>query len=515
MKLRLVLPGAALAAALAFAGCGGGSGSGPDPATVMPANASVYVEADLSPGGEVTADLNALAKSVFGIDDLGEYIVTEINDAASDSEEPFDYQQDVASWLGDRAGLVLSGYDGDDFQGGSIAIPSTDTAATQAYIDKATAGDDEPAEEGSYEGIDYKVDPDNGEVYGVVGDFFVFAQEEPSFKSVVDASNGEPLAEVDGFTEAMGALPSGSVGDLYVDIGALVEESGEELDSDAETFLEVSGLEYEDTTLVASVVPEADRIVVELSTDASGKKPFGGDASKALAALPASSLAALSSSELGQRVSIAFNRLDAEGDEEIAPHELKEIYKEQFGIDIDQLTASIGEAGAFIEGSSEETLTGALVLDMKSAAEAANTVANVGLLLRATGVEGFTAVGGNASGFSVRNSDLGRQPLVVLAKDKRLVVGYGKATAEAALAGKGSTLGDSPLYKEAVAALGETPIAAYIDGSRALQLAASSLSDDDDFQEAEPYLEKIAYLALGSAPEGDRTAAKLIVGFEK
>ncbi|HVQ57822.1 MAG TPA: DUF3352 domain-containing protein [Solirubrobacterales bacterium] len=515
MKVRLVLPTAALAAALAFAGCGGGSSSAPDPATMMPASAPVYIEADLSPDGEVSADLSALARNVFGVDDLGELIVTEVNDAASDSDEPFDYERDVAPWLGDTAGLMLSGYDGDDFQGGSFVVPSTDTAATQAYIDKFAGGDGASAEDGSYEGVEYRVDPDDDEVYGVVGDFFVFSQDEPGFKSVVDASNGESLAEQEEFAEATGALPSGSVADVYAHIGALMEESGEELDEDERTFLEISDLDYEESTLIASVVPRADRVEVEFSTDISGKKPFGGDASKALAALPASSLAALSSSEFGKRIGTGFDRLDAKGDDEIAPNELGEIYKEQFGVDVDQLTDSIGEAGAFIEGSSEETVTGALVLDMKSASEAANTVANVGLLLRSTGVEGFSAFDGEASGFSVRNADLGPQPLVVLTKDKRLVVGYGKATTEAALAGDGAALGESPLFKEAVAALGEMPIVAYADGPRALRLAASDLSDDDEFKEAEPYLEKIAYLALGSVPEGDRTAAKLIVGFGK
>jgi Protein of unknown function (DUF3352) len=515
MRVRLVLSTAALAAALALAGCGGGSSSSPDPATVMPPSSPVYIEADLSPDGEVSADLDALARNVFDVEDLGEFIVTKVNEEAADSDEPFDYERDVAPWLGESAGIALSDYDGDDFNAGSFAIATTDTAAAHAYIDKFAGGDEEPAEDRSYEGVDYKLDPDDGEVFGVVGEFFVFAQEESSFKSTVDASNGESLAEQEVFIEATGALPSGSVGDVYADIGALIEESGDELDEESRTFLEISGLEYEEATLVASVVPGADRLVVEIGTDFSGKKPFGGDGSKALAALPASSLAALSSSEFGKRVGAAFDNLDAKGDEDIAPHELKDIYKEQFGIDVDQLTASIGEAGLYAEGSSEETLTGALVLEMKSASEAANTVANVGLLLRATGVEGFTALGGEASGFSVRNDDLGRQPLVVLTEDKRLVIGYGQRTAETALSGDGPTLGESPLYKQAVSALGETPIAAYADGPKALRLAADMLSDDDDFKQAEPFLEKITYLALGSAPEGDRTAAKLIVGLGK
>ena len=48
------------------------------------------------------------------------------------------------------------------------------------------------------------------------------------------------------------------------------------------------------------------------------------------------------------------------------------------------------------------------MLTTKGSKEATNTVSNIGLLLRASGTPGITAIGGKASGFSIRGSDLGR-----------------------------------------------------------------------------------------------------------
>ena len=38
----------------------------------------------------------------------------------------------------------------------------TDTGAAQDFIDKQAKSNDEPAKDGSYEGVDYKVESDDG-----------------------------------------------------------------------------------------------------------------------------------------------------------------------------------------------------------------------------------------------------------------------------------------------------------------------------------------------------------------
>ena len=129
----------------------------------------------------------------------------------------------------------------------------------------------------------------------------------------------------------------------------------------------------------------------------------------------------------------------------------------------------------------------------------------------------MTAVSGKASGFSIHSAELGPKPLVVAAKGERIAIGYGLPAALQGLSAESSaTLSDSPGYKEAVAALGSTPISGFVDGPAALRLAESLVPPSEQgFQEAKPYLAKVGYIALGSGSSGDLATAKLIVGFGK
>ena len=66
-----------------------------------------------------------------------------------------------------------------------------------------------------------------------------------------------------------------------------------------------------------------------------------------------------------------------------------------------------------------------------------------------------------------------------------------------------------------MAALGEVPIAGYADGPAALRLAASLVpASESGFEDAKPYLRKVAWLALGSASEGDVATATLVAGLK-
>ncbi len=79
--------------------------------------------------------------------------------------------------------------------------------------------------------------------------------------------------------------------------------------------------------------------------------------------------------------------------------------------------------------------------------------------------------------------------------------------------GSSDTLADSPAYKEAVAALGSTPISGFVDGPAALHLASALVPPGEEgFQMAKPYLTKIDYVAIGAGTSGDLATAKLIAG---
>ncbi len=519
MRLRLVLPVLAVGALLLAAGCGSGGGGGSsDAARLAPADAPVFIEATIQPEGELESDVEALAQKVAGVDDLGSLIVSEAEKAAHRSGEPLDFSKEIEPWLGSTAGLYLESYDGDEFHGYGVALAVTDTKAAGEFVDKqAEGGSGEAFESGTYEGVEYKVDPSDETVAGVVDEFLVIAEDLKSFKAMVAASTGESLAESDRYDEATSGAPGGSIADVYVDIGGLIQQSGGAIDPEARQFLDTVGLDPKQATAVASLIPGSDQVEIDVSSNLSGENPPSGDASKLLGELPASSVAAISSAEFGKRFSEAVDQIDADGIEgQIRPHELKRTMKAA-GIDLEKIGASVGNLGVFATGSTEANLGGAIVLEAKDAGEAKNTVANVGLLLRASHTPGVTALSGRFSGFSVRSDELGSQPLVVAAAGERIAVAYGLRAAAAALSEGGATLSSDPTYEEAVSALGDTPISGFVAGPAALRLATALIPADkkEGFDQAKPYLRKIDFVAIGGGASGERSTAKLIVGVGK
>ncbi len=514
---RLLIPVLAVAATIALlVGCGGGS-SGSDIAALAPPGAPVFVEGTLRPEGELKSNVDAIAKQVAGVDNLGEYVVEELEGSARKDGEPFDYAKEVEPWLGDRAGVFFERLEGEDPSDGGAIVESTDTGATQEFIDTQVKGSNDPYDAASYEGVDYEVGGSDGNAIGVVGDFLVVAEGEKVFREIVDASKGEALADEDTFAEAISAASDGSLADVYVDIGELIDQGGGQIDPTARQILGNAGIDPSEATAVASIVPGSEQIAVELSSDLAGEEAPTGDASSLLGELPGNAFVGFAVSGFGKQLQQAIDSLDAEGiPDAVPPHQLKKGLK-QLGIDLESVAESLQDAGVFAVGANESSLGGGLVLSTKGS-KATETIANVGLLLRQVHVAGVTALSGRYSGFSVRSDELGDKPLVVAAREGRVAIGYGLAPTLSVLAsesGKGKTLSDNPAYDDAVASLGDTPIGGFADGPGALRLADALIPNSDEgFEEAKKYLKSIRFLALGSASQDELATAKLIIGLK-
>ncbi|HET9185175.1 MAG TPA: DUF3352 domain-containing protein [Solirubrobacterales bacterium] len=520
MKARLVPPAllAALVAVLALAGCGGsGSSSGGGEAVaVAPPGAPLFMRFVVRPEGETKANLEALAKQVAGIEDLGGLIVSELEKSAAEEGEPFDYEKEVEPWLGEEGGLFAEEYKGGDFEGYGVALQTEDEDAAWKFVEKQTAAEDEPAKSGSYEGVDFKVTADKGQAVGVFDGLLVYADDEAVFKDMVDASAGESLADQERYAKATSSLPDRSAADLFLDAGAMIRESGEGVDPQAKSFFEGAGIELDEATLLASVIPGSENLEIDLSTNATEASSPAGDGAKMLAALPGTSVAAFASPEFGTRLQKAIDRLDQQGiPGQLPPHQLKQGLR-QSGFDLDRFAGSIGDVGLFLTGSSERSLGGAVVLEAHDPTEAANTVSNLGLLLRASQTPGVTALNGKFRGFSIRSAELGPQPLVVATGGSRLVIGYGLRAATAALTESGQTLGENPTFEEAGEALGSTPLSGFVDGQAALRLVSALVPPGEEgFRKAKRYLNGVRYVAIGSEASGGHSTAKLIVGVGK
>lgn len=521
VKIRYAIPLFAAIVALLIAGCGGsGSGdssSGSDLANLAPPGSLVFAEGQLQPKGELKQNVDSVAKIFTGGEGLGAFVISELESSARQDGESLDFAKEVEPWLGEKGGVAFEHLEGGELSEPLIAIESTNTAAAQTFIDKRTKQGENPSRDVSYEGVDFKVGGPEDDAVGLIDETVVLAQDEKEFKAAVDASKGESLGGEDRFQRAIANASEGSFADIYVDIGGIIDQSenGERADQ-AKGALQAAGIDASEATAVASVIPQANQIVVDLSSELNGQKAPAGNASKLLGSLPASSLAAVSFSEFGEQLEEAIDNVDEEGiPPDLKSGELKNILS-QAGIDLDKIAGSLEEGAVFAEGSNLKSLGGALVVTSKSS-EAADAIASLGTLLRSARVPGVTAVSGKASGFSISSSELGGKPVVVVAKEDRVAVGYGLAPALAVLnGGSGATLSSTSGYKTAVFALGNTPISAYVEGPAALQLAEALVPrSKTDFWEAVPYLKKISYIGIGRGSSDEVATAKLIAGVRK
>jgi hypothetical protein len=520
IKIRLSISVLAVATAVAIAGCSSSSGdsssSSDGPATLAAPGSLVYVEGNLKPTGALKSNVDSVAKKVAGIDDLGEFVVSELESSAESDGEPVDFATEVEPWLGKTAGVSFERLVGSELSDPLIAIQTTNAKATQQFIDKKASAGKGSYKDVSYEGVDFKVGGSEGNAVGVIGEWAVIAAGEKAFKAAVDASNGDSLAGEDRFQTAFDAASNGSIADVYVDVGGVIDQSGDKIDAQAQEILQSSGIDPSEATAVASVIPGADQIEVDLSSDLGGEKAPSGDVSKLLGTMPAGSFAAFAVSGFGEQVEEAIDSLDESGlPPQVPPGKLKSTLSEA-GIDLDKIAASLEDAAVYAEGASSKSLGGAMVVTA-SGDEAADAIASLGTLLRGARVPGVTAVSGKASGFSIRSDELGSKPIVVVAENGRIAIGYGLAeTLQGLELGSGPTLSGNAAYKAAVASLGNTPISAYVDGAGALHLAEALVPHSKtDFWEAVPYLKKIEYLALGAGPSDELATAKLIAGLEK
>lgn len=516
MTIRPVLALLALAAASVaiLAGCGSDS-SGSKVADLAPPGTPIFVEATLQPSGELKSNTDAVAEKIADVDDLGALIVEELESSSAEDGEPVDFEGEVEPWLGEHGAAF---WDSGDTDEANLIVESDDADLTQEFIDHQVEQSEDSYESKSYEGVDYVFGGDEGnQAIGVVGDFLLATEGERRFKQAVDAErSGDSLAAEDSFAEAISAASEGSLADVFVDVGKLLKQSGDEIDPAARQILRNAGIDPSEATAVASIVPGSDQITVDLSSDLAGQEAPTGDASELLGSLPGDAFAAFAVSGFGKQVSEAVDSLDEEGiPDTVPPGQLKNGLKE-LGIDLEGLTGSLQDAGAFAVGNNERSLGGALVLTTKGS-DAIDTIANIGKLLRTVKVAGVTALSGKYSGFSIRSDDLGDKPIVVAAKQGRLAIGYGAAPTLRALASEagGETLSENQYYDAAVTALGDTPIGGFADGPGALRLADALIpGSDEDFRKAKKYLRKVSFLALGSASQEDLATAKLIVGLK-
>jgi hypothetical protein len=501
-------------AAAIIAGCGGGGGGGGStdvgPAAAVPANAPIYVDATVKPTGSAEADAKAAVGKVLGTNDPGGKIASLIEQGAKSDGHPINFQQDVEPWLGEKIGFFFTDLSSDSEQGAAV-IETSDPNAGLAFarkLDGATATSPAPK---TYKGATYQTDPTDptSTVFGVVGDFLI-SGTEAGFKAVVDADQGDSLGDDGDFKDAIGKLPDDRLGTFYSVPKTLLDSIGpNEIDPSTEALLEKSAGESLDKPVSGALTASADSFDLDL---------IGGDTgsdtpeSALIGDAPADAWLALGIGDLGGVVKKTIDQVKEQVPNFDAGVQQLEATT---GSSLDELTASLGDAVLYVNGVTQPTVGGALVVQSKNPDLTGRLVTQLqGLLqLGSSGVKPLQ-LGAGGSGFQINDPTVAPAPIEIAQENDKLVIGYGAGSGQRALAPTQS-LGDSAPFSSAQGQVSDLGTDFFLNLPSVFLLAeATGAKSDPGYVQAKPYLDTLNYLISGSGSKDDQTEVKAVLGLK-
>jgi hypothetical protein len=171
----------------------------------------------------------------------------------------------------------------------------------------------------------------------------------------------------------------------------------------------------------------------------------------------------------------------------------------------------MGDAAIFVRGASEPELDGALVIESTDDGRASAVFGKViGLIGREqAATPAPIQLEGAESAFSITTPDADK-PIVLARGAGRVVAAYGEEAAKAALSPT-SKLGDSELYGDAKAALGDNEPSLLLSMPAVVTLVDAIGETDADWDAAKPYLEALGAIASGGSADGDKVTSRVVV----
>ena len=483
-------------------GCGSDE-SASSGTSLAPAGALAYGEVDLEPSGYQKQAIDALAAKFPGEGSAGERLRNLIEEGLRSDDAPISFKEDVEPWLGDSAAFFVEGAQG---QASAGLIATTDEDASRDALEKAFEGQ---AREKSYEDADYLVDGDSAA--GVV-DGFVVVGNEAGFKAAVDtADGGDALDGDERYEEATSDIAEDRLGLVYMNMPALFESVRRQ--PGAQALGSFNDL-FKDPIVTTF---DADRDGVGFEADTPGSiaatLPFLGEGSDLIEELPADSWLALAQPDLGKVLDVYVDAFaQSVGGRDVIASQ----FRAATGLDLDRdLLNWMGDFGVFVRGTSLSELNGAVIIETTDPDASLRLIGRLEQLARRQPGEG-TQVGrlslpGGGQGFTLRNADV-PAPVHVFQRGDRVVVAYGDAAAEDALA-PGERLGESSEYRDAAQSIAGYAVSFYVATAPVLQLIDSAAAGDADWASARPYLEPLSALVGGTARDNDelRSAFKILV----
>jgi hypothetical protein len=506
-----VAAAAVLALALPVAGCGGGSGGGDggaDPASVVPARAALYAEVTVRPEGDQAAAVDTLAKKIAGTDDLGAVIVKQLDKSLKKDGSSF--QKDIEPWLGDKVAVAITGLRGTQDPDYAVVVAAKDTEKALESLKKGEKG----LVERKYKDTTYTWNAKQQQAAAGVGDTLVIATE-PAMKAVIDVKKGgDALADSDKLEKARKSVTSDRLGFLYADPAAIIDlaaASNAALGSQAGQLKSLLGGK-DASAIGAALIAAADAIRVETAVDGQPKTGApDGAAAKALAGLPAGSVAAFGLGPIGSQAQKGVDQLQQLGG--VYASVLSQ-FRTITGLDLEQDVLSwMGDGGLFVRAKGLADIGGALVVDTSSEEKSAAFITTIRQLVTqfggGSGVQVSSYRGSGTKGISLQIEQL-PFPIIIATGSGKFVVAVGESAVREALQPTG-TLADDAQFKATAAKLGTAP-SVYVDLQAILGFADLAAKGDPSYTQARKYLQAFTALAAGSKRTGDTTKSSLVVG---
>ena len=518
-RLRILSLPCLLLIAVVLAACGGSGGAADaDPAKAAPAGTAMYFEGVVRPEGEQKDDVLDAAGKVLRTDDPEAKIRELINKGVKEEDAGSSYEKDVEPWLGEKAGVWVTGVDRDK-PGYAVIVATKDTEKAQKALDDGAV--EKPkgeVKERSYEDVDYQVDGE-GTAAGIVGDYLVVATE-PEFKRTVKSSKGDSLADDKKYKDTVDEIDDERLGLFYIDLKPFFEQAikadpqaGQQLQQLRSVF-PIDKLE----PMAGALLADGDRIAFDTLMSGPGVgalrvfAPFLGTGETPLVAdLPGDSWAAYGAPNVGPGLKNIFTKLAGAFGGAAATQQLQQ----QYGINLDRdVFGWIGDIAIFVRGTDKASVNGGLVI---KATNADNMRAAFGKLVGLIQSQGGQKVApvkvkGAAAAFKIDQTDVGK-PVIIARSEDRVVVGFGEAAAADGLA-PAEKLGDSELYAQGKAALEDFEPTLLLSMPDLVKAVDASGDTDADWAKAKPYLEAFTVIASGGSLEDEELKSRFAAGLK-
>jgi Protein of unknown function (DUF3352) len=498
----LAVPGAILA------GCSGGDAGGSvdvGPAAAVPADTPIYLDATVKPTGAAESNAKAALSKILDTPDPGAKIVSLIEDESKGEGNPINYQQDVAPWLGEKAGIFFTSLS--EESNGVVVVETTNPAASLAFAQKVsgdTATDPAPQ---TYNGATYQADKsDPGQVFGTVGNFLVEGDLK-GFQAAVDANKGDSLGDDSDFKDSIGDLPDDRLGTLYTVPKTFIDALGSQFDAQSQAALEQSAGDNLNEPVAGALTASADTLELEAT---GGSEGVDTPESSLIADVPAQSWLALGIGDLGDTVKRSIDQLK---DQIPNFDSVQQQIEQTTGSSLDQLTGALGDSVVYVEGTSQSTLTGALIVQSKDPDLTGRLLHQLQGLLQLGGAIKPLKLSGGGTGFQMSDPSIPK-PVEIAQQGDKIVIGYGAGSAEAGLT-PAQTLSDSPTFTSAHDQISSLGTDLFVELQSIFALAESSgAKSDPDYQQAKPYLDALSYVVTGSGSSGDKAEFKAVLGLK-